>query len=119
MRSRPLRQAADLLGCRCERLGSLHLVGPAIEPKRGLEQRHCPWPLLPTRLLPFGLPRMLLPIGDGPSVGEHRSLDVLERDLQEGGDPHDLVERGPADAPQLPALDRPGAHANDLPEPRA
>ena len=119
MRFAPAPPRADLVGRRSERLGRVGLVLPSVEAERRFEQRHRSESLLPPGLLSFRCSRELLCLGHRARVCEHRSLQVLERDPQERGDPHHLVERGLADATELPALDRAGADADGLAEPGA
>ena len=98
----PAPPGAHLLGRRPERLGRLGLVPPPVEAEGRLEQWHRAEPLLPTGFLSLRRRRELLCVGNGARVGEHGSLQVLERDPQERGDAHHLVERRlarPARAP--------------------
>ena len=119
MRFAPPPPRADLVGRRSERLGRVGLVPPSVEAEGRFEQRHRAESLLPPGPLSFRCSGELLRLGHRARVCEHRPLQVLERDAEEGSDPHHLVERGLADSPELPALDRAGADAEGLAEPRA
>src|SRR4051794_18289653 len=89
----PVPPRSHLLRSRPQGLRCLVFVLPAVEPERCLEQRPLAEPFLPAWLLSVQLTRVLLRVRDCPGIREGDSLDVLERDPQEGSDAHDLVKR--------------------------
>ncbi len=99
-----------------QRLGCVALALPSEEPEGGFEQGHRSEALLPAGFLSFRRARVLIGIWDGAGIGEYDSLNVLERNAQERRDAHHLMERGSSHATELPALDRAGTDADDLPE---
>src|SRR5262249_24041945 len=74
---------------------------------------------LPSRFPSLRRARVGFLLGDGARVGEHRSLQILERHVQERGDPDQLVEGRLGDATELPPLDRSWTDPADVAQPRA
>ena len=99
-------------------LGRLAFVSPSVEPEGGFQQGHGAEALLPSGFLSFWRPRVLVRVRDSTRVSEDGALEILERDAQEGRDPHHLVERRLADPAEFPALDRTGADPDQLAKPR-